>query len=356
MTDVRLEEPGLDLGKWLAGAAAGALLMYVLDPDRGSARRGQAADAVRNAGNRGSRMLGDAWDSIGSRFSSTTANATDTAAQVARSARAAVAGESVTDTMTRIGRNALAAVGDTMPGATRMASKAASRVRDAVQAEEWTPAARGTAIVGGGLLGMYGLMRRNPLGWALGLAGVAMLARGAFNQPLRSMLGAGALDQAIDLEKSIQIDASPEEVYDFWSNYENFPRFMSHVAEVRDLGRGRSHWVVRGPGDSKFEWNSKLTEQSPPHRLAWRTEPGAEIAQAGSVQFEPYRGGTRATVRMSYWPPAGAIGHGIATVLGVDPKRQMDDDLARMKTCIERGELPPEQARQNSSLLSRFLH
>jgi uncharacterized membrane protein len=169
------------------------------------------------------------------------------------------------------------------------------------------------------------------------------------------MLGAGALDHAIDLEKSIQIDASPEEVYDFWRDYENFPRFMSHVAEVRDLGRGRSHWVVHGPADSQFEWNSRLTEQSPPHRLAWRTEPGAEIAQAGSVQFEPSRGGTRATVRLSYWPPAGAIGHGIATVLGVDPKRQMDDDLARMKAFIERGELPSEPARQ-STLLGRFLH
>jgi uncharacterized membrane protein len=350
-TDLRLDESGLDLGKWLAGAAAGALLMYMLDPDRGSARRGQATEAIRGAGTRSTRALGEAWDSIGSRFSS----ATDSAGRLARSAKGAVASESMTDTMTRIGRNALAAVGDTMPGATRMASLAASRVRDAVQAEDWTPAARGSAIVGGGLLGMYGLMRRNPLGWALGLAGVAMLARGAFNQPLRSMLGAGALDHAIDLEKSIQIDASPEEVYDFWRDYENFPRFMSHVAEVRDLGRGRSHWVVHGPADSQFEWNSRLTEQSRPHRLAWRTEPGAEIAQAGSVQFEPYRGGTRATVRLSYWPPAGAIGHGIATVLGVDPKRQMDDDLARMKTCIERGELPSEPARQ-STLLGRFLH
>jgi uncharacterized membrane protein len=130
---------------------------------------------------------------------------------------------------------------------------------------------------------------------------------------------------------------------------------MAHVAEVRDLGRRRSHWVVRGPAGSQFEWDSVLTEQSRPERLAWRSEPGAEIGQSGSVQFEPYRGGTRVTVRMSYNPPAGAIGHGIAMLLGADPKRQMDDDLARMKSLIERGSLPHDMARSGKSA-SRFLH
>jgi uncharacterized membrane protein len=61
------------------------------------------------------------------------------------------------------------------------------------------------------------------------------------------------------------------------------------------------------------------------------------------------------TVRLSYSPPAGAIGHGIATLLGADPKRQMDDDLARMKAFIERGEVPSEGARHGKSS-SRYLH
>jgi uncharacterized membrane protein len=210
--------------------------------------------------------------------------------------------------------------------------------------------------VGGGLLGLYGLARRSPLAMMLGLAGVAMIARGvAQNQPLGGMLRGRTLGQTIDLEKTVFIDAAPEDVYDMWSNYENFPRFMSHVVEVRDLGRRRSHWVVRGPAGSEFEWNSVLTEQSRPHRLAWRSEPGAEIGQSGSVQFESHRGGTRVTVRMSYSPPAGALGHGIATLLGADPKRQMDDDLARMKALVERGALPQDLGK-HGGLLSRFLH
>jgi len=197
--------------------------------------------------------------------------------------------------------------------------------------------------------------RRSPLAMVAGVAGLVLLARAATNQPLRAMLRGEALGRTIDLEKTIRIDASPEEVYDLWSNYENFPRFMPHVMEVRDLGNRRSHWVVKGPAGTRFEWDSVLTEQSRPHRLAWRTEPGAEIGQAGSIQFEPWRGGTRVTVRMSYSPPAGAVGHGLAVLLGSDPRRQMDDDLARMKSLIERGALPHQGAQQGQSA-SRFLH
>jgi len=159
----------------------------------------------------------------------------------------------------------------------------------------------------------------------------------------------------IDLESSIQIDASPDEVYDMWTNYENFPRFMSNVSEVRDLGQRRSHWVVRGPAGARFAFNAILTERVRPQRLAWRTEPGAEVEQSGSVEFEPWRGGTRVTVRISYAPPAGTLGQGVAMLLGSNPKRQLKDDLARMKALIERGVKPRDLAAQGRPG-HRFLH
>ena len=348
---------GLDLGKWLGGAAAGALLMYLLDPDRGSERRAEATDAVRGARKQGSGMLGNMWERLSDRVSGVVENASDAASRIAESARPDGAAESMSESMSRVARRAGDALSSASHSATHAADVASSRMKDMIGSAggEWTPAVRGSAMVGGGLLGLYALMRRSPLSMALGVAGLAMLARGAVNQPLKGVLTGRGLGQTIDLEKTIQIDASPEEVYDLWANYENFPRFMSHVVEVRDLGRGRSHWVVRGPAGSEFEWDSRLTEKSRPHRLAWRSEPGAEIATTGSVQFEPHRGGTRVTVRMSYSPPAGAIGHGIATLLGSDPKRQMDDDLARMKSLIERGEVPSDAARSGKSS-SRYLH
>ena len=402
MKQITTTDNGLELAKWLGGAAAGALLMYMLDPDRGSSRRAQSVAAVRGAGTRTSSALGNVWRGTGSRLGAAADDARDSASEAMRSGKPDGAAGKIGSTLSRMGQAASDALDDTMSKArgtlgrggsaddassqarsaiarasgsasdmVDQASRSASRLGERVTSawrdsasgpDAWGPTLRNSALLGGGLLALTGLMRRSPMGLILGLAGAALLARGATNQPLRSLmsgrslgLGTGmGLDQPIDLEKSIHIDASPDEVYDMFANYENFPRFMSHVVEVRDLGRRRSHWTVKGPGGSEFEWNSMLTEQSRPHRLAWRSEPGAEIPQSGSIHLEPRRGGTDVTVRMSYTPPAGMLGHGLATLLGADPKSQMDEDLARMKDFIERGGSQGDWSSWRSG--SRFLN
>jgi uncharacterized membrane protein len=390
-------DTGFEIAKWLGGAAAGALLMYMLDPDRGSARRAQSAAAVRNAGSRTTSALGNVWRGAGEKIGAIGDELRDSAADIAerirpdgaarsgsaleRMGRAAGAAldagiDKAKDTLARAGDAVETGVdkakstasqaldSDTYSGTYGAAKYGASslraRVRDTLQGPggEWTPTARNSALAGGGLLALYALTRRSPLALLLGLGGALLLARGAAGQPVMDMLRnrtrSFSTDQTIDFSKSIHIDAAPEEVYDLWTNYENFPQFMSHVVEVRDLGRDRSHWVVRGPAGSEYTWNSVLTEHDRPHRLAWRSEAGADIPQNGAIQFEPHRGGTRVTVRMSYTPPAGALGHGLASLLGSDPKAQMDDDLARMKAFIERGAVPRDAARPRSG--SRWLH
>jgi uncharacterized membrane protein len=397
-------DTGLELAKWLGGAAAGALLMYMLDPDRGSARRAQSAAAVRNAGSLTTGALGNAWRGAGSRVSAAADDAVEAAtpeggigSALSRMGRAA--SELFDDTVSKAkdaadrasntagdladrtqhsdayasARSAVGKAVDFYDDTRKSAGRLGQRVAQEVHGDSdgaWGPTMRNTALVGGGLLALMGLMRRSPLGVVAGQAGAALLARGAANQPLRSLASRGAaglgsaktkavamgmaMQKTIDVEKTVHIEAAPDEVYEQFANYENFPRFMSHVVEVRDLGRRRSHWIVKGPGGSEFQWNSVLTEQSRPHRLAWRSEAGAEIPQTGSIQLERHRGGTLVTVRMSYSPPAGAIGHALALLLGSDPKSQMDDDLARMKAFIERGAMPREAPQPG--LFSRLLH
>ncbi|HAK90575.1 SRPBCC family protein [Massilia timonae] len=200
-----------------------------------------------------------------------------------------------------------------------------------------SPTLTNSALLGTGALSVVGLVRRSPVAALLGLGALAVLLRSDRGRHLVDSLRHRGAASQVGVENSIHIDAAPKEVFDAWSEVENFPRFMSHVTEVRDLGHRRSHWVVRGPGGMEYAWNAIMTEQSRPERLSWRSEPGSEIEQEGSVTFEPSGNGTRVTVRMTYSPPAGALGHGIARMLGADPQRQMDDDLARMKEFIERG-------------------
>jgi uncharacterized membrane protein len=214
----------------------------------------------------------------------------------------------------------------------------------------------GATLAGATVLGLGGLMApRSPVGMAMGLAGLALLVRASGRHPVRSMLGRAAPAQTVEVEKTIRIDASPEQVFDAFANYENFPRFMSNVVEVRDLGERRSHWIVKGPAGTQFAWNAVLTEHSRPRRLAWESEPGAEVEQTGAILFEPIHSGTRVTVRMSYRPPAGALGHAVASLLGSDPKRQMDEDLARMKSLVEGGTMYQTGSRQGISE-NKFLH
>ena len=219
-----------------------------------------------------------------------------------------------------------------------------------------SPTLTNSALLGTGALSVVGLVRRSPVAALLGLGALAVLLRSDRGRNLVKALrarGAGSASQ-VEVESTIHIDASPKEVYDAWSDVENFPRFMSHVTEVRDLGHRRSHWAVRGPGGLEYAWNAVMTEQSRPDRLSWRSEPGSEIEQEGTVSFEPSHGGTLVTVRMSYAPPAGVLGHGIARMLGADPQRQMDDDLARMKEFIERG--GSQYAAQQAGPSHSFLH
>jgi uncharacterized membrane protein len=366
----QMSDPTVQMAKWLGGAAAGALLMYMLDPERGADRRAQSGEKLRGLTRQTGSAIGEAWRGMGSRVGSTVetlgskmgSKAEDISGKVQE--LGSKAGSTVESIGQKLGSPAEAALrAESAPRPDGAAGQAlgqgAGQVLESAKqlaGGDWAPTARSAAVLGGGALGLYGLLRRSPIGITLGLAGLALLARGASNLPLQRMMKSRPLSRTIDVEKSIRIDASPEQVYDLWTNYENFPQFMAHVVEVRDLGGRRSHWVVKGPAGTEFEWDAVLTEQSRPRRLAWRSEPGADISQAGSVQFEPERGGTRVTVRMSYSPPAGVVGHGIASLFGADPKRQMDKDLACMKAFIERGAMPHGTAQAASSSSSKFLH
>jgi len=129
---------------------------------------------------------------------------------------------------------------------------------------------------------------------------------------------------------------------------------MSNVIEVQDRGEGRSHWTVSGPAGIRIEWNASLTASERPRVLAWKTDPGSTVDHAGTIHFASADGGTQVSVHMSYIPPAGALGHAIASLFDGNPERQMEEDLLHMKEFIESSRMPPDTAR--SAQPGQMLH
>lgn len=202
--------------------------------------------------------------------------------------------------------------------------------------ESWSPATRLLIGAAGGALALAGGRRGDFVGSLFSLVGLGLLSRAATNTELRSLVGAG--EHGIEINKSINITAPIDDVFGFFSDYENFPSFMSHVREVRDLGDNMSHWVVDGPGKFAVEWDAMLTEFEPPEIIAWSSVPGSAVESAGVIRFGLNDDGTtHVQVHMTYSPPAGAIGHVAAKLFHRDPKAQMDDDLVRAKTYLETG-------------------
>lgn len=142
-----------------------------------------------------------------------------------------------------------------------------------------------------------------------------------------------------EAHKAITIGKSPAELYSFWRNYENLPKFMSHLQSVQDLGGNRSHWRTHAPLIGSIEWDAETTEDVPNERIAWRSLPGSSVATEGSVRFVPAPGnrGTEVHVHLIYDPPAGPLGAAIAKMMGQAPDQQLQDELRIFKQLMETG-------------------
>jgi len=173
-------------------------------------------------------------------------------------------------------------------------------------------------------------------------AGLYAWQRYGGTERLRQKVGADE-SGTIALEKTLFIEAPIEHVYETWADYENFPQFMSNVKSVKPLGGDRSHWTVRGPAGIGVEFDA-VAQMQRPTELAWESAPGSRVQNSGRVTLVPEGSATRATVRLSYRPPAGAMGHAVSSLLGANPKQQFEDDLDRMKQFVESRRLNAPQS------------
>jgi uncharacterized membrane protein len=262
----------------LTGASLGAGAMYLMDPDRGYRRRTELRQALAEMGD--SELV-------------------DRARRL----------EPLTTVRELGGVSGMAAMLD--PARRLMGS----------QARTWAAA----------LPALRALRRRRSSrldgrGWALlgGLIGAVAAGLWLSRRAMGSREG-------IEVVRSTTVDTPLERVWELWNDFENFPRFMSHVREVRRTGPDRTHWVVAGPAGTPVEWDAVVTRRVPHEEIAWRTVEGSLVEHTGRVRFKRVgNGATRIDVRMTYRPLGGAVGHSLAALFGNDPERVIADDLGRL--------------------------
>lgn len=146
------------------------------------------------------------------------------------------------------------------------------------------------------------------------------------------------------VEKSITVHVPVRTAYNQWTQFEEFPRFMEGVKQIRQLDDTHLHWHARIAGNDE-EWDAEVTEQIPDQRIAWRSTSGKP--NAGVVMFQPISDtDTQVSVQMTY-EPQGAV-ENVGDMLGF-VERQVANDLERFKAFIEergtetgawRGEVP----------------
>jgi uncharacterized membrane protein len=256
-------------------------------------------------------------------------------------------------------------------------------LRDDAESKAWTVAVgvREYAAAAG-ILG-----RPRPAGWLWArVAGDVMdftlLAnglRGKSFRPVRTIgamaavVGIGAADVAAALRMSrtpgrrqvedatrvraaITVRRPREEVYAFWHDFQNLPRFMAHLESVQPSSNGRSHWKAKGPVGT-VEWDAEVIEDRPNELIAWRSVDGSSIQNSGTVRFVPAPGdrGTEIHLDLQYAPPGGAVGVTLAKLVGEEPHQQVKDDLRRFKQVAETGVVVRSEGSPEGPLTRRLL-
>jgi uncharacterized membrane protein len=371
---------------FLAGAGLGAVVMYLIDPNNGARRRALVRDKAVHAAHKTMDGLDAAGRDVAHRAYGTWASARRRIEPGEVSDRVLV--ERVRSKLGRyvshphavevhadcgyvtlsgkILRGEAAAflrALEHMPGVRRINSQLEQHeTRDSIPSlqggrprpgepldvfqKNWSPATR--ALMGGvgSALAAYGALRRNTAGTLAWITGAGCVLRAATNFETQQTPGIGVGRRAVDIEKTITINAPIARVFDFWNRLENFPHFTKNILDVKPAAaEGQYHWRIAGPGRVPVEFDVTVTRFEPNRLLAWRTVDGSAVAHAGVIHFEPDEGGgTRVHIQFSYNLPGGPMGQAIAALFGSDPKAKMNADLARMKQTIETGTPPRDTA------------
>jgi uncharacterized membrane protein len=192
-------------------------------------------------------------------------------------------------------------------------------------------------LIGGGALAAWGVKRlvdrRSAASIGMTAAAGLLVYKG-----IRSYNGAR---RRANLEATFTINKPADELYRYWRNFDNLPRFMQHLKSVQASGN-RLHFVARGPLGAKLSWDAEITDEKENEWIVWRSLADSPLRHNGSVHFRlaPGNRGTVITVAIQYQAASSGVGRILLDLLGTLPERQLREELRHFKQLMEAGEIP----------------
>jgi uncharacterized membrane protein len=208
-------------------------------------------------------------------------------------------------------------------------------------------AERWLSVIGGGALLVHGL-RRSFGSLLLAVGGGMLIYRGVTGHcAAYQSFGLNTAQhegEGVVVEADVTVNKPVAEVYRFYRNLENHPRFVTHLQSVQTIDGKRSHWVAKGPLQKSVEWDAEITEERENDVLSWRSLPGADVNNAGTVRFRELPGerGTAVYVSLEYHPPGGMVGSALGKLFNTITTQRLKDDLRHFKQLLEASERPTQ--------------
>lgn len=201
---------------------------------------------------------------------------------------------------------------------------------------EWSVPAR-VGLLAVGIASIVAARRMSPrLRWTLQSFGIASFIRALTNRNVTDLVGWIA-NPVLRLNRTIQIQANVDDVFDYLKNFSNYPSFMSYIREVAVNDQGGLRWTATGPGGLAVHWDTSVGLLQHNQAISWSSSPGSVIRNAGWFSLsEAPDGGTLLRAQFSFAPAVGILGYAVAQLLGFDPRSTMDHDLTVLKKQIEK--------------------
>lgn len=222
-----------------------------------------------------------------------------------------------------------------------------TRVMNVSKAGRVASASVGAMLLWGGI----DKLRTNPFSALLKVvSGGYLLYRGiSGNCPVSAMFLADdevRHTPAVNIRSAFTVKKPRQEVYDAWRKLENLPKFMKHLKDVTVISDTHSHWTAKIPGGfGDFVWDAEIVLEDVGSALGWRSLEDSMIENAGKVMFEDAEDGegTNVEVIITYRPPAGLIGTGIAKLLNAGFEKLVTADVHNFRQFVENGVTPDDK-------------